>query len=86
AIAADRYGAKHFGLIFGMMFTFMNIGFGIGAWVDGLIYDATGSYDISLWVNVLMGVIAMVAILAVDRMQTSKRGPAPLAPATAAAD
>ncbi len=86
AIAADRYGAKHFGLIFGMMFTFMNIGFGIGAWVDGLIYDATGSYDISLWVNVLMGVIATVAILAVDRMQTSKRGPAPLAPATAAAD
>ena len=86
AIAADRYGAKHFGIIFGSMFTFMNIGFGLGAWADGVIYDATGSYDTARWVNVAMGVIATVAILAVDRMQTSRPRPTSIAPAGAAAD
>ena len=39
AIAADRYGPKHLGLIFGSMFTFMNLGFGIGSLLGGVIFE-----------------------------------------------
>ena len=42
AIAADIYGRRNLGIIFGTMFTSMNLGFGIGAVLDGYIYDALG--------------------------------------------
>ncbi|MBA3416129.1 MAG: MFS transporter [Chloroflexia bacterium] len=67
AIAADRYGTRHLGIIFGTMFTFMNLGFGLGSFVNGAIYDATGGYGLSLVLNVLLGVVATVGVLAVDK-------------------
>lgn len=90
AISADRYGKLHYALIFGTMFTFMNLGFGVASFVDGLIYDATGAYDLSLVVNVVMGVIASVGILLVDRTrkerQVTPSGAAGPAPAASPAD
>ena len=67
AVAADRYAARHLGVIFGTMFTFMNLGFGLGSFVDGAIYDATGGYGPSLVLNVALGFVATVGILAVEK-------------------
>jgi MFS family permease len=61
AIAADRYGPQHLGLIFGSLFTFMNLGFGIGAFLDGVIFELSGGYTAALLVNVALGLIAAVA-------------------------
>jgi MFS family permease len=61
AIAADRYGPRNLGLIFGSLFTFMNLGFGIGALLDGVIYETTGGYSAALLINVVLGVIAALA-------------------------
>jgi MFS family permease len=58
AIAADRYGVRHLGLIFGSLFTFMNLGFGVGAVLDGVIFEASGSYERALEINVLLGLVA----------------------------
>jgi MFS family permease len=65
AIAADRYGPKHLGLIFGSMFTFMNLGFGIGSLLDGVIYEISGDYSAALIINALLGVVATAAVLLV---------------------
>lgn len=62
AIAADRYGPKHLGLIFGSLFTFMNLGFGVGSLLDGIIFEASGGYNAALIVNVALGVIAAVGV------------------------
>lgn len=62
AIAADRYGPKHLGLIFGSLFTFMNLGYGVGALLDGVIFEATGGYTAALAVNVVLGVAAAAAV------------------------
>ncbi|MGI9252717.1 MAG: MFS transporter [Thermomicrobiales bacterium] len=86
AIAADRYGRLHYGLIFGTMFTFKNLGFGVGSFVDGLIYDATGSYNTSLIVNVVMGLIAAGGILLVDRTPEQRPFASAAIPAAGAAD
>ena len=56
AIAADRYGPKHLGFIFGSLFTFMNLGFGFGSFLGGVIFEVTGSYQLALVVNVALGV------------------------------
>jgi len=65
AIAADRYGPKHLGLIFGSMFTFMNLGFGIGSLLDGILYETFGGYSAALLINALLGVVAAGLILLV---------------------
>jgi MFS family permease len=67
AIAADRYGRANLGLIFGMMFSFMNIGFGAGSFLDGLVYDTFGSYRAALLANAVLGLLAAVAAIQVGR-------------------
>ena len=67
AISSDLYGRKNLGIIFGTMFSFMNIGFGAGSFLDGLVYDMFGSYRAALFVNALLGALAAVAALQVSR-------------------
>jgi MFS family permease len=67
AVAADRYGPKHLGLIFGSLFTFMNLGFGVGSLLDGVIFEATGGYHAALIFNVALGLVAGAGIVLVPR-------------------
>src|SRR5215216_2445678 len=61
AIAADRYGPKHLGFIFGTLFTFMNLGFGFGSFLGGVIFEVTGGYQLDLILNVALGIAAAIA-------------------------
>ncbi|MFN8593215.1 MAG: MFS transporter [Thermomicrobiales bacterium] len=65
AIAADRYGPRNLGVIFGCMFTFMNLGFGVGAFLDGVIYEWSGGYTAALLINVALGLVAAAGIILV---------------------
>lgn len=77
AIAADRYGPKHLGVIFGTMFTFMNLGSGVGSVLGGVIFEATGGYNVALVLNVALGVIAAIAVALVPRFAPERPAPAP---------
>lgn len=68
AIAADRYGPRHLGLIFGSLFTFMNLGFGVGSFLDGVIYEHLGGYNGALAINVILGVIGASLVLLLPRL------------------
>ena len=61
AIAADRYGPRHLGFIFGSLFTFMNLGFGFGSLLGGVIFEVSGGYQAALIVNVALGAAAAIA-------------------------
>jgi MFS family permease len=73
AIAADRYGPKHLGLIFGSLYTFMNLGFGVGSLLDGIIYETNGSYTPALLINVGLGFAAALAAVLVPILGTKRR-------------
>ena len=75
AIAADRYGYGHLGGIFGTMFIFMNLGSGVGAVLDGVIYDATGAYDLALIINGVLGLTAALATALVPWRSVRGQGP-----------
>ncbi len=90
AIAADLYGRANLGLIFGTMFSFMNIGFGAGSFLDGLAYDTFGNYRIALLVNAGFGVLAAIAVGQVNYQREARLSSRHLLPEerleTAAAD
>lgn len=62
AIGADVYGQASLGAIFGFIFTAMNVGSGVGAWLAGLDYDLTGNYHLSLMLNGFLGFAAAAAV------------------------
>ncbi|MEA2596897.1 MAG: hypothetical protein QOF01_3366 [Thermomicrobiales bacterium] len=70
AISTDLYGRANIGVVFGTMFTFMNLGFGAGSFLDGVVYDSTGSYKASLIVNAVLGAVAAIAVMRIDSRQT----------------
>ena len=88
AIAADLYGRKNLGVIFATMFTAMNLGFGIGAYLDGVVFDAVGHYRPAIVINGLAGLSAAVAIYLFSlgqapRPQPATAEPRPVVPAAA---
>jgi MFS family permease len=85
AISADIYGRTNIGVIFGSLFTWMNIGFGAGSFLDGVIFDVAGGYTIALGVNGALGVMAALMMLQVRPAQWI-RFAVPAAPSAAPAD
>jgi MFS family permease len=85
AIACDIYGRKNLGAIFGTMFTSMNLGFGIGAYLDGVIYDAVGEYHSAIAINGLAGLSAALAIYLFSLRRTPSHRPIAIGEPAAAA-
>jgi MFS family permease len=73
ALSADMYGRANLGVIFGTMFTFMNLGFGIGSLLDGIIYDVAGGYNIALIINGALGLLAAISVLGVPDLRGRSR-------------
>jgi MFS family permease len=78
AIAADRYGPRHLGVVFGTMFTFMNIGSGLGAFLDGLIFELAGGYRLALVASAVLGGLAALVVWSVaDARRVDLASPVP---------
>lgn len=80
AIAADIYGRASIGAIFGFIYTAMNLGSALGAWLAGLDRDNLGNYRASLVANVVLGLAAAAITLTMrvkpfvaDAPQTERR-------------
>ena len=57
-IVAQVFGTRHFSMLFGVVFMSHQIGGFSGAWLGGLIYDATGSYNLMWGISVALGLAA----------------------------
>lgn len=58
AAASDLYSGPAFSTIFGTVYPAMCLGIAIGAWAAGRIFDSTGSYNLALWIALLMAVLS----------------------------
>jgi predicted MFS family arabinose efflux permease len=76
AISADIYGRASLGTIFGFIFTAMNVGSGVGAWLAGLDRDLAGNYHASLLTNVILGLAAAAVTLSIRVQPFAARTPA----------
>ena len=58
AYASDRFGISKLGTIYGTMFAVMPLGSGLGAYLGGVLYDTRGTYDIAIWSNIVLLLLA----------------------------
>ncbi|MDD5398327.1 MAG: MFS transporter, partial [Dehalococcoidia bacterium] len=65
------FGGKALGSVFSALMVSDGIGFGIGPWVAGNIYDATGDYQIS-YLAAAAGLAVATALVFIVRPATSK--------------
>ncbi|MCB1489682.1 MAG: MFS transporter [Bauldia sp.] len=57
-LVAVMFGTRYLATLFGFVFLSHQIGSFFGVWLGGVLYDATGSYDIVWWLSALLGVAA----------------------------
>jgi MFS family permease len=62
AVPADLFQGRGYGLIYAALTVFGSVGAAIGPWVFGALYDATGSYDWALWVEIGVAAVSCASI------------------------
>ena len=65
AVIAQIFGVQYMSMLGGFVFLSHQVGSFLGVWAGGLLYDATGSYDIVWWIAVALGVFAALVNLPV---------------------
>ena len=58
ALVAIMFGTRYLGLLGGIVFFSHQVGSFLGVWMGGVLYDATGSYDVVWWLGVALGIFA----------------------------
>ena len=76
AIASDLFGGPRFARIFGLLHFANSLGGALGAWVAGVIFDATTSYALALPIAAAMALLAPILLWVV-----APRRPNPAPPA-----
>ena len=76
AYASDQFGTANLGRIYGTMFAVMPLGSGLGAYLGGLFYDVRGTYDLAIWSNVVLLVLATLLVFSIGERRTAAVGPA----------
>ncbi|WP_422041313.1 MFS transporter [Roseibium sp.] len=65
-IVAQIFGARYLATLVGIVFLMHQTGSFLGAWLGGLVFERTGSYDIMWWSVVASGVVAALVHLPID--------------------
>jgi MFS family permease len=60
ALVAVMFGTRYLGMLGGIVFFSHQLGSFLGVWMGGVLYDATGSYDVVWWLGVVLGIFAAI--------------------------
>jgi len=65
-IVAQVFGVTYLSMLGGFVFFSHQIGSFLGAWLGGVLFDRTGSYDVVWWIAIALGLVAMAVNLPID--------------------
>jgi MFS family permease len=75
-LVALMFGTRNVGMLFGFVFLSHQIGAFIGVWLGGVIYDATGGYELMWWLSVALGLFAAIVHLPIRERSALVPAPA----------
>jgi len=71
-IVAIMFGTRYMATLFGFVFFSHQLGSFFGVWLGGVLYDATGSYDIVWWISIALGVFAALVNLPIVERRVAR--------------
>lgn len=71
-VVAQIFGVRYLGTLVGIVFLMHQIGSFLGAWLGGVAYETSGSYDIVWWAVVALAFTAALIHLAIDERPTGQ--------------
>jgi predicted MFS family arabinose efflux permease len=75
-LVAQIYGLKHVSMLSGVVFFGHQIGSFCGAWIGGVIFTRTGSYDLAWWISMGLGLFAALVCWPIDEKPIVRGQPA----------
>ncbi len=75
-LVALMFGARYMATLFGVVFFSHQVGAFIGVWLGGALYERTGSYEITWWVGVALGLFAALVHLPIRETPVERAVPA----------
>jgi MFS family permease len=76
-LIALMFGTRHLGLLFGVVFLGHQVGAFVGVWLGGLVYDATGAYDVMWWASIALGFAAALVHLPISERPAARLATSP---------
>lgn len=73
AIVAQVFGPRYLATLVGVVFLMHQLGSFLGAWLGGLTFERTGSYDLIWWSTVVLGVVAALLHWPIDERPIAER-------------
>ena len=80
AIVAGIFGVQHLSMLGGFVFFSHQVGSFLGVWLGGVLYDATGNYDVVCGIAIALGIAAALLNLPINESSINrapKRVPSP---------
>lgn len=72
-IVAQVFGPRYLATLVGVVFLMHQLGSFLGAWLGGLAFERTGSYDLIWWSVVLTGIIAALLHWPIDEQPIAEK-------------
>jgi MFS family permease len=73
-IVAQVFGVRYLAMLSGFTFFSHQIGSFLGAWLGGLLFDRTGSYNIVWYLSIALGIVAGLINLPIDEREIARPG------------
>lgn len=70
ALAADAFGRKNVGIVYGWIFAAHQVGAAVAAWAAGLARDSFGDYNLAFYVAGMMAVLGGVMALIIHKSKS----------------
>ena len=75
-LVAVMFGTRHVGMLFGFVFLSHQVGAFIGVWLGGVVYEATGTYDLMWWISIALSLAAAAVHLPILERRAPQWAPA----------
>ena len=76
ALVAQIFGPQYLGTLSGIVLFSHQTGALLGAWLGGRLFDVTGSYDVTWWIAVALGLVAAALHYPIDERPLGRAAPA----------